>query len=241
MTTVGDLCNAALHDSGIVGDGQTAGAEYSSTAFRILNWLLSQWNRKRWLVFQLIDVSVVSTGAESYSIGPGGDFNTPRPDRLEDGNFLRQLNTAPPNQVDYPLELIQAHEDYNRIRLKTMGTWPSAIFYDSGFPMGRIFPWPVPQASLYEIHVLLKNQLAQFTSLTQTIVLPPEYEAALSYNLQVRLRIAYRMQPDPMMIALAKDALNDIRGANVQIPRMKMPAAVIGFGSRYSVFSDSSN
>ena len=236
--TIGDVINLALRDSGVIGVGQVPAPEDSNDALTRANMMLAQWNRKRWLLYNLIDASLVSTGAESYSVGPGGDFNTPRPDRLEDGNFLRQLNTAPPNQVDYPLQLIQAHEDYNRIRLKEMGTWPSVIFYDSGWPLGRVFPWPVPSASLYELHLLLKNQITSFPSLTTSINLPPEYEAAFSYNLQVRLRVAYRMPPDPMMIALAKDALNDIRGANVQIPRMKMPASVIGMRRAYNVFSD---
>jgi len=190
------------------------------------------------LVYNLTDVFVTTTGAESYTIGPGGNFNTPRPDRLEDGCFLRQVAQSGIEQIDYPLQLLSSHEDYNRIRLKTMGTWPSIMFYDSNWPTGTIYAWPVPQANLYELHILVKNQLTQFTSLTQTINLPPEYEVALSYNLQVRLRVAYRMAPDPAMIELAKDALNVIRGANVQVPTMKMPPAVIGAQRSYNVYSD---
>lgn len=236
--TVGDLITLVLQDSGVFGDGQTPRAVDANNALKRLNMMLAQWNRKRWLVYQLIDVNVVSTGAVSYSVGPGADFDTPRPDRLEDGNFMRQLNTAPPEQVDYPMALILAHEDYNRIRLKTMGTWPSIVFYDSGYPLGEVFFWPVPQASIYELHILVKNQISQFTSLSQTIMLPPEYEAALSYNLQVRTRLAYRLPADPVMIGLAKDALETIRGANIQIPELRMPAAVIGNQRSYNVFSD---
>lgn len=238
MTTVSDLCTDALADSGVVGDDQVPEAGQINRAFRLANDMLAQWNRKRWLVYHLLDVSKVSTGAVSYTVGPGGDFDTPRPDRLEDGNFMRQLNTAPPQQVDYPLGLIPSREDYNRIRMKSLGTWPSWIFYDSGWPTGLAYPWPVPQASIYEIHIAVKAQLTQFTSLTQTINLPPEYSPCIGYNLQARLRAAYRLPPTADIIALAKDALNVIRLANVQVPKMRMPAAVIGRQRAYNVFSD---
>lgn len=235
-TTVNDFLTLALQDAGVLGEGQVAQANDINNAFTRVNWIIAQWNRKRWLLYDLSDVSVTTTGAETYSIGPGQDFNTPRPDRLEDGNFLRQLNSG--QQVDYPLQLLSSHEDYNRIRLKTMRTWPSIIFYDSNWPTGTIYAWPVPQANLYSLHILVKNQLTAFTTLAQSINLPPEYEVALSYNLQVRLRVAYRMPADPAMIALAKDGLNVIRGANVQVPSMKMPPAVIGAQRSYNVYSD---
>ena len=84
MTPV-DLIRLALRDSGVNGVGQTPNAEDNNDAFTHLNMMLAQWNRKRWLIYHTIDVSLVSTGALSYSVGAGGDFNTPRPDRVEGG------------------------------------------------------------------------------------------------------------------------------------------------------------
>src|ERR1700677_408256 len=205
--TVGTVCTNALTDSGVIGADQVPEATDVNTALRLANGLAAQFNRKRWLIYSLIDVSFVSTGAVSYTVGPGGNFNTPRPDRLEDGNFMRQLNTSPPNQVDYPLGLIPSHEDYNRIRMKSVGTWPSWAFYDSQYPIANVFFWPVPQASIYELHILVKNQLAQFTGLTEQIILPPEYSIAFQYCLQNRLRAAYRLPVDPALVGLQRDAL----------------------------------
>lgn len=237
-STVGDLCSQILLESGIIGQGQSASAEDTNNCLRRLNQLISQWNRKRWLIFNLITVSFTSTGAISYTVGPGGNFNTPRPDRLENGCFFRQLNTSGSNQVDYSLDLIQSKENYDRITLKSMGTWPSQVFYDSAYPMGNAFIWPVPASGLYEIFLLMKSQITAFTGLSQAISLPPEYEVALNYNGQVRTRIAYRMPPDPLMIGLAKDSLNVLREANVQMPTLQMPGAVTNSGRRYNVFSD---
>lgn len=237
MTTVADLISLALLDSGVVGQGQTASAEDTTNALRRLNFMLSQWQRKRWLVYHLIDVSFVSTGAQSYTIGAGANFNTPRPDRLE-AAFFRQLTGSGTQQIDYPLRLIQSREDYNAIALKTMGTWPEAIFYDSAYPVGLVYVWPVPAASLYAIHLSLKQPLTQFATLTETINLPPEYEAALHYNLCARLRPAYQMGPDPSITALAVESLNVIRNANTQLATLRMPGAVLGTRRQYNVYSD---
>jgi hypothetical protein len=237
MTTAADIIALALRHSGVIGVGQTAMAEDTNDAFALLNMMLSQWSRKRWLVYHLIDVFTTSTGALRYSIGAGGDFNTPRPDRIESA-FARQIIPSGQNRIDYPLDLIQSREDYNLIALKTLGTWPSAVFYDSDYPLGYVYFWPLPQSGQFDLHLSLKQTLAQFANLADEINLPPEYIPTLFYNLAARLRPAYQMPPDPTITALAMDSLNVIRGANAQIPSLRMPNAVVGQGRSYNVYSD---
>ena len=235
MATVLSLITRCLKDAGVIGVGQSASAEDANDAFDKLNAMLAQMSLRRWLVYQLVDTALSSTGALSYSIGPGCDFNVPRPDRIE-GAFCRQVST--PQGVDWPLAIIEAHEDYNRITLKTLGSLPGSVFYDSGYPTGKLYFWPVPTGGVYELHVLTKLPLTAFTSLTQPIVLPPEYEEALVYNLAVRLRPAYQLPPDPVINQLAKAALNTIKNANTQMPRLRMPPGLRGLGAYYDPYSD---
>lgn len=237
MTTPQEIITQALKKSGVLGVGQTALAEDINDGFTDLNDMLAQWQRKRWLVYHLITMSFTSTGAQSYTIGPSGNFNvTQRPDKI-DSAFFRQINTTSPNQVDYPLKIIDAREDYNRISLKGLVTFPEYLFYDTAYPMGLIYPWPVIQSGLYELFITIKEQLTAFTSLAQSIILPPEYMAALKWNLAARLRPSYQMPADPQIIGLAKDSLNVIRNANAQIPTLKMPAALTRRGI-YNIYSD---
>lgn len=237
MTTPQDIVTSSLKKAGILGVGQIALAEDTNDAFQDLQDMLGQWQRKRWLIFHLVDYSVTGTGAINYTVGPGGQFNiNPRPDRIESA-FFRQIITSQPNQVDYPLEIIEAREDYNRISLKMLQSFPQYLFYDSGFPTGLAYPWPLIQSNLYSLHLTVKETLSQFTSLSQTINLPLEYFAALKFNLALRLRQAYQLPPDPSLIELAKDALNVIRNANLQIPRLKIPTDLVRPGI-YNVFSD---
>jgi|ERR1700742_217021 len=236
MTTPQDIITQALKKSGILGVGQTAQYEDLNDAFQDLNDMLAQWQRQRWLIWHLVTTGITSTGAQSYTVGPGGDFDIARPDRIESA-FLRQIITTQPNEVDYPLDIIEAREDYNRIALKTLGTFPRYVFYDAAYPIGVLYPWPIPQANTYQVFISTKASLTQFTALNQDIVLPPEYIAALKWNLAVRLRPSYQLPEDPQITALAYSSLNIIRNANAQVPRLAMPDDLVKNGN-YNIYSD---
>lgn len=230
-----DLITLALQQAGVVGIGQPASAEDANSAFTLANMMLGQWNAKRWLVYHLLDVSCVGTGAQSYTIGPGGDFDTLRPDRIE-GAYVRLLNTAASNQVDYPLRLLQSMEDYSLVGQKGLIGFPQYAFLDSDFPLGRLYLWPIP-TGVYEVHVLIKSELASFADLATEITLPAEYQEAIMYNLAARLRPQYQLPPDGTVTALARAALNTIRNSNSQIPALLMPVE-LRRGSNYNVLTD---
>jgi hypothetical protein len=253
---VADIIAQALKASGVLGLGQVAQASDSSDALFQVNLILGQWNRKRWLNLDLVDVSFVGSGVISYSIGATGTIVTARPDRIEsaflrippttfvdnvltDGNYIPLTDgngnvltdggalvaAAPSTWVDYPMYVVQAREEYNRIVLKGMTGWPRAVWYDSAYPLGNVYVWPVP-TSAYEIHLALKVGIAQITDPTQPLLLPDEYSDALLWTLAARLRPMYQMPPDPTITAAMRAALNTIRVANTQIPAARMPAAL---------------
>jgi hypothetical protein len=237
MTTPQDIIRSALKKAGVLGVGQTALSEDTNDAYYDLQHMLGQWQRKRWLIFHLVEYSCTGTGQLNYTVGPGGQFDiNPRPDKIESA-FFRQLISSQPNQVDYPLGIIESREDYNLIALKQLQSFPQYVFYDAAFPTGLVYPWPLIQSDLYSLHITVKATLSQFTSLNQVIVLPLEYMAALIYNLAVRLRQAYQLPMDPALVGLAKDALNVIRNANTQISRLQIPRELIRPGN-YNVYSD---
>lgn len=230
----------ALQDAGIVGIDESVEPSYLTRATRQANWILAQWARKRWLTYRIQDYSVVATGNTSYSVGQGGEINiSPRPDRLEYA-FLRFLNTPPGNNlnVDIPLGIIQSHEDYARIAVKNVGTIAWRVFYDPEWPVGKLYPWPVPQVSLYEIHVGFKVVLPRFTNVQQPINFPPEYEAALNWVLASRLRASYQLPPDQNVDKIARDALNTLRLANQAMPTLRMPQQLSRRGRAYDYRGD---
>lgn len=244
-TTLGDICREALSESGYIGVGQTPLAEDLSGAWARLGLMLQQWERKRWLVYHLVDLAKTSTGALTYSCGPLGDLDTGvgtmRPAKVESA-FLRQLTQSQPNQIDYPLAILQSREDYNKIALKQLQSFPGWIFYDATWPLGTVYTWPVPQANIYAVHVTVMAALpVKFATVADVFNIPYEYYSAMLYNLALRLRSKYQIAsyPGDQLPGLAKDSLNVLRGANVQIARLSMPADILRPGI-YNIFSDRS-
>lgn len=301
----------SLKTAKVLGVGQQPLQEDLNDSLRLLNLMLSQWNRKRWLVYHLQDLVVNSTGAEFYTVGPGGNLDFPvRPSKIQRvfvrRNFSGPISgpdvvplsptpspyvfqateagsvtvtggsgvslfysdasgppawapavspisvlpldavqmiyssaplatfsptkprqTMPPvpaSAVDFQLTTILAYEDYSRIALKGIEAFPRYAFYDPAFELGRLYVWPQPAAGAFQIHVLVTAHLESVSSLAQELNLPPEYQAALMYNLAVRLTHDIGgMEPNPTLINLAKDSLDVLRGANAALTTLRMP------------------
>lgn len=245
MSTWADLIALIFRDSGVLGVGQALQAQDTSDAIRRINMMLAQWKRRRWLVFHLVSYSHTMDGSLFYTIGAGGDINVARPNSIESA-FMRQSVQSTPSQIDYPLILIQSYEDYSRIALKNMQAGPSwYLFYDSGWPLGKLYPWPLAGGSSggsgpFELHIQVKDELTSITTanLVQEIALPPEYEQAIYAVQMMSTRSAYRLPPDQGINGMARAALETLRTANLQIPTLNMPAAIQSRGG-YNIWSDS--
>lgn len=239
LTTPAEIVTFSLKAAGVLGVGQSALPEDYSDAFDALVAMMNMWNRRRWLVYHLFTVSHLSTGAQSYTVGPAMDFDVPRQDRLEDA-FFRQTVNSPPNQVDFPLEIFHSREDYNKIRLKSLAsTLPRWIFFDTGWPTGTVYPWPIPSAGLGEVHLTFKATMGPYTSYTQSTNLPPEYAEALWSNLVLRLAPIYQYDTKEEVKRIAAASLETLRTANAQIPRLRMPKSLANRGlGRYDAWSD---
>lgn len=243
MTTAAEILNLCLLDAGVSAKGQVPSAEDTQNAKRRANMMLAQWSRRRWLVYHLIDVSCQMTGANSYSLGPGLDFDTPRIDSIE-AAFMRQLNpTASAGQyIDYPVGIIRAREDYDRITLKQMQASPSYwLFYDSGWPNGTVFPIPIPNSN-YSLHLTVKAELQQIGTLTADLNMPPEYEMAFWSNMVSMLCGAYKLPMAPEIAGIAKASLETLRTSNAQVPMLQLPNPVkTRPRGGYNIWSDSYN
>lgn len=235
-TTPGDIINLSLKTSNVLGVGQTASAEDTTDAFNLMNMMMAQWQRRRYIVYELVTVSKQATGVVSYTVGPGADFDIPRPAKLESAFFRQNSNTTLP--VDYPLEILRAREDYNRISIKNLNAFPRYAFYDSAYPIGNLFVWPLPN-SQYQIFITVMQQLQQFQEITDTLVLPPEYSAALMWNLSLELCAMYGLPISPVIQGKAEASLRIIEESNAQIPLLQMPTALRGNRTgTYNIYGD---
>ena len=172
MTTARDFVTLALKEAGVVGVGQTPLPQDINDCFTLLQRMLSQWQKRRWIVPNLIDIYNVGNSARSNLIGPGQHYNSARPDKIQaayfkqvagaggafSSGFDQGFDVGLSNNVSYPLRPIWSYEDYSRIALKGLNTWPSYYFYDAAFPYGNVFIWPIP-TDQYEIHLIVKGPI----------------------------------------------------------------------------------
>lgn len=235
-TTPRDLINLSLKTANVLGVGQVASAEDMNDAFNLLNMLMAQLQRRRYMIYQLVTLAKQATGAISYTVGPGGDFNVARPAKLESAFFRQNVQTPLP--VDYPLEILRSTEDYNRISIKNLNAFPRFAFYDMAYPMGNLYVWPVPN-SMYEIHITVMQQLQQFQNLSDQIAMPPEYSAALMWNLTLELYPFYGLPVSDVVRGKAEASLRIIEEANTAIPQLQLPPAVRPQrGATYNIYGD---
>lgn len=235
MTTALDLITLALKDLGALGIGQSVSAEDSQDALDTLNQMLGQWQGERLSMYHEIEVKKQATGAASYTIGTGGDFNVMRPTDIK-AAFVR-LNTGS-IPVDYPVKIIRSREDYSKLAVKSLASLPDHVFYDSAYPMGNLYWYPVPPAQ-YELHVIVTESLPQFATPASAINLPPEYMAAIRYNLACYLAPSFQLEPTRALVMLATNAKRVLKRMNAQIPSLTMPSTLTG--GRYNIYSDRVN
>jgi hypothetical protein len=236
MTTAVDLITLALKDIGALGIGQAISADDTADALATLNMMLGQWQGERLSVYHLVDTAISSTGKQTYTVGTGGDFNVQRPIKINAA--YARLNAGSSTPIDYPVTIIDSREDYSRIALKALQSFPGWAYYDPAFPLGNLTFYPVPD-NTFQLHIVTMEALPQFTAAGQAINLPPEYMAAIRYNLGLYLAPSYQIEPQRSLVGLALNAKRVVKRMNSQIPSMTMPRG-IGSKQRYNIYSGSS-
>jgi hypothetical protein len=170
MPTARDFIIIALKEAGVLGVGQTPLPEDINDCFILLNRMMAQWQKRRWLVPNLIDINAIGNSQISNLIGPGQYYNSARPDKIQ-AAYFKQLNSGNTvtTDVSYMLRPIWSYENYAQIQLKNLTTWPQYYFYDAAFPNGNVFIWPIPDQT-YEIHLIVKGPIGFTVELENGVI-----------------------------------------------------------------------
>lgn len=236
---VSDAIAYSLRVAGILGVGQVALPQDTADAQTALQLMLQQWRQKRWLVFRLDwDIVPLLVGKQSYTVGPPA---TPNPDFVTDGNyrpaniqscFLRQNVGSGPNSypVDFPMRILGSRQQYDRLSLKFLQSWPAAIYYDPTIPNATMYIWPIPVQNLFSLYIAWQTAIdvAGEEGLTTDLetYLPAETTEAIIYNLALRLCINYKLPPDPQVAGAARATLNTLRQTNFALQPLQMPQSL---------------
>lgn len=208
MPTARVLIQNALRPLQVLGVGQSLSAEDAADGLKVLNNMLSFFSTKISLVYTETNEQFnLTNGVISYTLGPGGDFNTVRPTQIlaayiEYAGDSYKLREATANQY-------AGFEDKDEVGI------PSFYYDDGGFPLRTLRLFSAPFATMVLFLTSIK-QLTSFASLNTDIDLPPGYEPMITYNLSTWLAPEYnRAVPDDVR-KMANDTMAAIKSLNLQ-------------------------
>lgn len=197
MTTGRQIVIDAMKEAGVLTGGETPTSEEVVDGLASLNRMLASLSNDSLMIYaRTLESFPLSAGIREYTIGPGATFDTVRPMHLIDC-YVRQ------STIDYPMAIIP-DEAYDKIAFKENQSIPEVINYTAGYPQAlvRLYPNPIAALTLY---IRSEKQLSTIT-LNDEVSLPPGWEDVLIYGLGVRLKPAYGLPPDPLLIDLALSA-----------------------------------
>lgn len=116
-------------------------------------------------------------------------------------------------------------------------TIPTDVWYETGWPNGRIHLWPV-QSTDYGLELQAWVNLLQLTNLTSQFWLQQGYQDAIIYSLAEKLCPSYSKPLDPSLGKMALQARQRAFKANSPSPRMvTKDAGLPGNDSRKASFN----
>lgn len=227
---------SAMRVIGSLASGETPNASESSDALGILNRMLDAWSADRLMVFTItIQQFPLTSGVQTYTLGTGGMFNTPRPARLERANIVSLSNPSQP--LELPLEML-TDDQWAEIPVKNIqSALPQKLYNDGAYPLMNLSFWCVPNEAV-NVSLYMWTQLTQFADLVTDYTFPPGYFEAIIYNLAVRMAPEFGRQMQPDVIGLAVAALSRIKTINLPKLDLRVDAALNAKGRHYNWRSD---
>jgi len=143
-----DLITSALQMIGELSPGQTPNDEEAIAGLTLLNTILENWENARRKVFIIDNLRFpLISGKSMYTMGPGGDFNTYRPVKIQAANVILSDTTNPDDGIAHPLDLVpsRAWADIRERSLPALR--PLRLYNDNDFPLLHLYLWPVPAMS----------------------------------------------------------------------------------------------
>jgi hypothetical protein len=233
--TAFDIITSALKLVGVLADGETPSDDTANQGLAVFNDMLDAWNAERQAIYTTrTDDFPFVLGQQAYTLGPSGDFNMPRPARIDSMSAI--LLSNPTNPVEVPMAMFSVDDWQNKVPVKNVpGTFP-LICYDSGeFPLRVLNFWPIPSSVPNSCRIYSWQALPAQTLLS-VVTFPPGYAEAFRYNLAVRLGAEFAAPASTVVVQLAIQALARVKSINA--PDVQMQSDLVPSPAGYNYRAD---
>ena len=212
----------ALLDLGVLADEEVPTASMAAGALRKLNNMIDSWNIESLMVYganQYVLPFISNKG--SYTIGPLGDFNIPRPALIESA-FIRDMIAPAENRLDQQLYIYTDQEWQQQPFKGQITTYPFGVWFDYGFPYVTAYVNPIPNTGQYSL-VIWTTGLINNLELADVISLAPGYKRALTANLCIELAASYQVEIPQTIATIARESKKWLKIQNIQVNEMELP------------------
>lgn len=231
MATALNLIQGAMGLLQVLNPGALTASE-TQDGLDSLNEMLASWANDPLNIYKVTNENFVSTGNQVITMGPGGDWDTDRPIKIQ------AVTARIATNLDRPVEILN-YSDYLTIRIKNLATnYPNYIYPDGGYPLQNLYVYPVPSSGM-TFTVWSIKPLAEFASIEDAVSLPPGYIRAIKYNLATTMAPMFQVAAGPDVQRIATTSLKQIQRTNTRVPTMQSdPALLTRRGNLYNVYSD---
>lgn len=213
--TAYDLIRSSLRLINALAADEPLDDSMANDALVTFNQMVDSWNADSLAIFTTrTDDFPFIANQQDYTLGAGGDFNMPRPARIDSMSAIILDN--PTNPVEIPLACYTVDDWQNKIPVKAVSSSFPQIYYDTGdFPLRKIKFWPYPNTNQNKVRIYSWQALTQPATLQTDITFPPGYAEAFRFNLALRLAPEYSGSPvSSLVIQTATESLARVKTMN---------------------------
>ena len=234
--TAASLIASALRLINVVAAGEITPIDAANDSLLVLNQMIDSWNAESQVIFSTrYDDYPLIAGQQTYTLGPGGDFNANRPAKIAGMSSI--LLNNPANPLEVPITMYSVQDWQRQVPVKSVSSsFPQICYDDGGFPLRTLNLWPYPAFAENNLRIYSWQSIGWPSTLRSLISFPPGYAEALRYNLALRLAPEFAAQVPPMVAQLAVESLARIKRMNV--PDMEMRSDLLATDAGYNYKAD---
>jgi len=211
-----DLISSSLRLVNVLAAGETCPISEANDALQVFNDMIDSWNTMRLAIFttKTEDFPLV-LGQQSYTMGPGGNFNTVRPAQIDAMSAILLYN--PSNPVEEPIAMYSWDQWQTKVPVKVVsGSFPTICYDDGGFPLRTLNMWPIQSTgTINNVRIYSWQALTQPAALNTAISVPPGYRQAFRFNLAVLLGLEFSATVPAGVAQVAVESLARIKVINM--------------------------
>lgn len=214
MANAFDIITSALRLVGVLASDEEPSIGDANQGLSVLNDMIDSWNAQRLAIFttESNDFPFV-LGQQSYTLGTGGNFNIPRPARIEAMSAI--LLNNPANPIEVPITMVSTEFWQTQIPVKVVDSSFPLICYDGGeFPLRVLNFWPIPTTEPNSVRIYSWQALTAPPKLDSVVAFPPGYAEAFRYNLAVRMGAEFAAPASSVVVTLALQSLATVKTMN---------------------------